>query len=151
MVKLKFRHSHKRIYLLLSCSTTQNMYVTRMEEADMGDSPVIYLLVNIMSITPGTSVFQPISPFSYQNWTKQQLWATGPACVFPIHINIHIFKCDPSLDVPASLGAVWGTIWNKRNMGILKSWDEPYFGQRASEGLRRSLHDPIMILNDKGS
>ena len=62
MVKLKFRHSHKRIYLLLS--TTQNMYVTRMEEADMGDSPVIYLLVSAMSITPGTSVFQPISPLS---------------------------------------------------------------------------------------
>ena len=71
MVKLKFRHSHKRIYLLLS--TTQNMYVTRMEEADMGDSPVIYLLVGVMPITPGTSMFQPISPLSYQKLTKQQL------------------------------------------------------------------------------
>ena len=147
MVKLKFRHSHKRIYLLLS--TTQNMYVTRMEEADMGDSPVIYLLVSIMSITPGTSVFQPISPLSYQNWTKQQLWATGPACVFPIHINIHIFKCDPSLDVPAFLEAAMGTIWNKRNMAILKSWDEPFFGQRASRELRRPLRDPKMILHNK--
>ena len=145
MVKLKFRHSHKRIYLLLS--TTQNMYVTRMEEADMGDSPVIYLLVGVMPITPGTSVFQPISPLSYQNWTKQQLWATGPACVFPIHINIHIFKCNPSLDVLASPGAVMGTIGNKRNMSILKSWDEPFLGQRASHGLRRPLWNPKMILH----
>jgi len=53
--------------------TTHLMYVVYMEEADMGHSPVIYLLVSVMSKTPGTSVFQPISPFSYQNWTKQQL------------------------------------------------------------------------------
>ena len=53
--------------------TTHLMYVVYMEEADMGHSPVIYLLVSVMSKTLGTSVFQPISPFSYQNWTKQQL------------------------------------------------------------------------------
>ena len=53
--------------------TTHLIYVVLMEEADMGHSPVIYLLVSVMSKTPGTSVFQQISPFSYQNWTKQQL------------------------------------------------------------------------------
>ena len=53
--------------------TTHLIYVVLMEEADMRHSPVIYLLVSVMSKTPGTSVFQPISPFSYQNWTKQQL------------------------------------------------------------------------------